>query len=649
MTRRISVFLLAIVFALSACAPGKGLLKGEEGVEAQLPEEEKKFVLPLPPPPKAVKKPPRAAPLRIEEIEDEKYIILNFENTDIQTIISTFGELMGINYILTPGITGNVTVQSYNKFPIADMFQIFQTLLEINGLTAVKEGSFYKIIPIDSAKQQPLEVGKGRLDEVHLDASFVTQLIPLENVKASETANILRNLMPRGTDLIVYEPANMLIVTAQPPTLAKFMKIIEALDLAEMESESIRTFVYYVENGKAETLEGILKTVYSEKKSSRGKTAAAPAVPQRRTRTTRTTSSQAQTLPGTLGEITVTAYEDINALIIKCSSRTYLSLLEVLKKIDVPPKQVLIEVLIAEIRLEDASQYGLQWLVKSDRGDTFGFTSANVENPPIITTEHPGSGSGIFSAVVSGLSGNAQYNYVISAAASATNIKVLASPHILVMDNQEAEIKTGKEIPTATSTTESTEGTTTSSQIEYKTVGTILTVTPHITEKGRVSMKLAIEKSDTGKSTTLGSGTYPDFTTNKATTYAVVDNGHTLIIAGLIEESKDKSRTGIPFLSRIPILGYLFGYSEDKTERNELIVMVTPHVISNQDEADELTRSFKNKVRTINKAIKEMDSQNKKYEEKEAGEDEEEEPGEEETPKEESLSEPSAENPDSPI
>jgi general secretion pathway protein D len=616
MTKRGMAAILAAALLLTACAPTRDLMKKTDEEEIAPPEAP--FV--LPPPPSALRAPgaaPHLEPLRIEETATEKYIILNFENTDIQTIIATFGELLGINYILTPGITGAVTVQSYRKFPVSETFQIFQTLLEINGLTAIEDGEFYRIIPIDSAKQQPLNVAKGREASLRLDSSFMTQLIPLQNVKAADTANILRALMPRGTDVIVYEPANMLIVTAQPPTLAKFMKIIEALDISEAESEAIRTFVYYVENGKAEKLSEILKAVYTDGTVKATKETAVSTTTAQRTTTARptiptrptiaTTSVAASDLPGDLGGVTITAYDDINALIIKATPRTYLSLLEVLKKIDVPPRQVLIEVVIAEMTLSDSSQYGVEWLAKSDRGDTFGFTSTTVESPPVITTSHPGSTGGLFASVVSGVIGSTEYSTVISALEATTRFKVLARPQILAMDNQDAEIKIGKEIPTATSTTESSEGLSTSSQIEYKTVGTILSVTPHITEKGNVSMKLSVEKSDTGSTTTLGSGTYPDFSTNKATTSAVIRDGHTLVIAGLIEEKASRERSGIPWLSKLPFIGYAFGNTDEKTDRVELILMVTPHVLTNQDEADKVAEKYKDRVRVIHGSIRKLD------------------------------------------
>lgn len=608
MLKRLSA-IIAVLLVFS-CAPKKEVVKQEV-----IPPE--KLILPelitkLEPP-----KEKKVEPVRIEEEEGKegKYIILNFDGADIETVIASFGELLEINYILTPGIAGKVTIQSYRKFPLKDLNKIFQTILEINGLTAVKDGAFYRIVPIDTARMQPLEIEKGKEVFIQLDESFITQLIPLEYVKASEAANLLRSLSPRGTDIIVYEPSNLLIVTALPHTLVKFMKILEAVDISDVAGESMRTFVYYVENGEAKKLAEILKALYAEKKGII-MPALVPQTPRPGTITPISITQVTEGLPGTVGEITITAYEDINALIIQCTPRSFLALLEVLKKIDIPVKQVLIEVLIAEITLGDETKFGLEWLIKSQTGDTIGLNFGSVTVPPTI----PGHPSGIFAAVVSGSMDTALFNYVIGAISTTSKFNVLASPHILTTDNKEASIHIGTKTPIATSVTQqvTAAGTTTpqtTANVEYKDVGTILIVKPHITEKNRVTLDITQEVSQPGTDTDIASLKYASFDTRKIKTTAVVQSGHTLILGGIIRESTKQTRTGIPFLSKIPILGYLFSSTTDTKTRTELILMVTPYVISNQDEADVLTKDFQNRIKTIQKRLEE-EKRKRKAEEK---------------------------------
>ena len=430
---RATALFLAFAFLLFSCAPRQAVKKPAPVLPAPAPGQEE-LKLPEPPGQQQQTEKKEEEPVRIEKGEKEDYIVLNFDNADLETVISTFGELLKVNYLLAPGITGKVTIQSYKKFPVKDLFRIFQNILELNGLTAVKDGPLYKIVPIDTAKQQPIPVEKGKGQKVVLDSGFVTQIIPLDYVKAGDIANILRTLMPRGTDLIIYEPANLLIVTALPETLARFMKIIEALDVSDTERESVKTFVYYVENGEAKKLADILKSIYPEKKETGGLPAPRTAIiPQRGVG-----GQGIQALPGEIGEMTVTAYDDINALVIKTTPRAYLSVLELLKRLDVPAKQVLIEVLVAEVTLSDSSQFGIEWLLNRTTGrPTYGggFTqgaSVNLDKTnPLGAAPTATPQVGLFTATLMDKIGSINLASALNALASQSKLNVIASPHIL--------------------------------------------------------------------------------------------------------------------------------------------------------------------------------------------------------------------------
>lgn len=603
----------------AACAPGKAVKK--EAPLAAAGEEE--LILPEPPSKKPSEVKPAAKPeqMWIEKVDEEQYIVLNFENAELDTVIATFGELLNINYLLSPGLSGKVTIQSYKKFPMKDLFRIFQSILEINGLTAVEDGSLYRIVPIDTARMQPLEVERGRETKLVLNAGFITQLVPLEYVNVTEIANILRQLAPRGTDIIIYEPANILIITALPQSLAKFMKVIEAIDVSETERETMRTFVYHVENGEAKKLEGIIKSIYPEKKEAARPAQTQPTTGQLR-RTTAPVAQSPEALPAEIGEIAVTAYEDINALIIKATPKTYLALLELLKKIDVQAKQVLIEVLVAEVTLTDKSRFGVDWLFRNvntvkNLNLEGGLTPITTTGPVAPVRQAPLSG------LITGTINSAELTAAINVLASETKLNVLASPHILAMDNKEAKIEIGDERPVATGqVVQQPSGSTAgefqvSSQIQYKTVGKILTVTPHITEKGRVNLKVLVEVSQVSPTqATVGSSQFDAFSTRKVSTHAVVDSERTLLIGGLLSEDKTHTRTGIPFLSKIPLLGYLFSNTEDTQIKTELVIMVTPRVISNQEDADELMAQFKERIKLIRSDLNRIQKKEKKKDEK---------------------------------
>ncbi len=620
-----------IILFVSACGP-KQAVKPDETVVVPPSAEELK--LPDVQPPMDAKddkkKPEKTA---AEKKQDEQYVMLNFENADIETVVSTISDMLKINYILAPGVTGKITIQSHNKIPVSELFSTFQTVLEFNGFTAVKEGSFYRIVPIDTAKQQPVQMHTSKTPALSKDSSFVTQQIPLEYVKANDVANLVRNLMPRGTDIIVYEPSNMLIVTSLPSGIIKLLKLLESIDIPSTERDSVKTFIYHVENGEAKKLAEVLKNLYGKKSGTTTPTPVRPAqptpppvaVPRPRTPAAATAAPVSATIQADIlsaeleGDVLIEAYDDINALIIKSSPRAYLVLLETLKKIDIQPKQVLIEVLIAEISLNDETKLGLEWLLKTSihaENRDFDVLAGNAQKPTtyfettVTGTTATTNLAKFVPVVAAGLFANVidpkRFNILINAAATNGNVNVLASPHILALDNKEAKIEIADEVPVATSITDATAGSTagtSTSQVQYKSAGTILTVTPHINEKKQVTLKIVQEVSELGDSVQVGTGSFQGFKTRKASTTAIVQDGHTLVIGGILTERAEQSRTGIPFLSKIPILGYLFGTTTDSVRKKELILMVTPHVVANHEEADALTAEYKGRVKELRKRI----------------------------------------------
>ncbi len=625
--KRLLVVLIAVSLTLScATAPEKKA----EPLKRQIPPSESKpeEKLSLPAPPEEKKAPeelPRPSttsptrPLLVEETGQEKYVVINFEDADIKTVVSNISELLGINYVLSPKVSGKITVQTYRRFPLRDLFEVFQSILEMNGLTAVKEGSFYRIVPLSKGKSLTSEVRTGRTPPVSLDSGFVTQIIPIQYVKARDAANILRRLMPVGTDIIVYEPSNLLIVTARPRAILKVMKILEAVDLPPSETENIRTFVYYVENGEAKKLAQVLKEIYKPQKTQRILSQNRPRTIKVRPKKTREVPPETTIVGGIQGqlhgEISITPYEDINALIIKASPSDYLTILQTLKKLDVPSKQVLIEVLIGEVTLTDEVRYGLEWMYQ--RGGDFTYTIQNVNLGEVGLFGSSDQGvlprqtSGL-TGLLTGTKGATTINAILNFLASKGALNVLASPHILALDNQEAKIEIGDEIPVATGLVQqpsTTTGATTlvsTGQIQYRTAGIILTVKPHITEKGKVKLKITQEFSSPGQTYKVANQDFQGFITRRAETTGIVEDGHSLLIGGLISTKKTKTRSGIPILSDIPILGALFGTTNEETVKTELIVIVTPHIISNQEEMDRALSQFQDRVRTITRSIDEF-------------------------------------------
>jgi general secretion pathway protein D len=181
---------------------------------------------------------------------------------------------------------------------------------------------------------------------------------------------------------------------------------------------------------------------------------------------------------------------------------------------------------------------------------------------------------------------------VINALASDSKAKLLASPHIMVSDNNEARIQVGKQVPIPTSETYGQIGVTPQRTIQYKDIGIILKVKPMINDSGLVNMEISQEISDYSIIKLYSNEDQIMLTKTEATTKLVVKDGQTIVIGGLIQETDKNTKSGLPWLLKIPILGYLFGNTTTDKDRTELVILLTPHIVKNQVDAASVTDRF---------------------------------------------------------
>jgi general secretion pathway protein D len=205
-----------------------------------------------------------------------------------------------------------------------------------------------------------------------------------------------------------------------------------------------------------------------------------------------------------------------------------------------------------------------------------------------------------------------RFSAAISAAAIDNRLRVISSPHILASNNKEAKIQIGAEEPILTNTYTGTNSSSdvVTGTIEYKDIGIILTVTPRISDAGMTTLDIQIEDSKV-EETTIGSETnlltVPRFRKKTAKTTMSVAEGQMIVIGGLISESKAVGSSGVPFLSKIPVIGGLFGKQSNINIKTETILLMTPHIISDQTKAKSVTDEFQNKLKTIRKELEERD------------------------------------------
>ncbi len=423
-----------------------------------------------------------------------------------------------------------------------------------------------------------------------------------------------------GYQILTLDSMNaILVVTRWPEMLDLVDKWVTAMDhMGGDAGGGTGVFVYFVENGTAVELADILKQLYGgKKKETANKTQivapVAKASPsgkkdEKSEKASSPFGASGETGSGDLtGEVEIIPDETNNAIVFKASQRDYKVIKSVLKELDVVPRQVLINVVIAEVTLSDKIQYGVQWLMNNSFGDYEaqgswdGTESSSASRPFNQTLGNKSSFTyGIYSSADI-LAGSADaLKTLVSALDEDSSLNILSSPNIMAVDNKEAYIEVGEDVPTVTGTVTDSNGGVTNT-VQYQKTGIILTVTPHINSSGLVKMELSQEVSNAGS--VAGAGGNYSINTRKAETSLVVNDGQTILLGGLMERETDESDAGVPFLKDIPILGYLFKMAENKTTKTELIFLLTPHVVDSRDDADRVTREFAGKIESIKDII----------------------------------------------
>lgn len=406
---------------------------------------------------------------------------------------------------------------------------------------------------------------------------------------------------PDGLQIMSLKTINsLLVVTKWEEVLDVVGHWVAQLD-QEMSAKGTQVYVYFVQNGKAVDIADLLKQLYGGQPSeSKGKKEVIVE------REKKPATQQAVTHTGELSEdVEIIADEINNAILIKATQRDYDILAGVLREIDIVPRQVLIDVLIIDVSLKNDLEYGVQWFLKSrgiktGGGDMTGDIGLNKTDFGLAEDAMLGSDLAGFSAALFSSGG---LRALINLLASETEANIISAPNILAVDNHESTIEVTRDEPTISASQTSSESTSVTQTIQYRSVGIILKVTPLINESGLVTLEISQEVSNLLAQTNVEGISSPVFQTRRATTNLVVQDNQTIIIGGLMQTQQEHIHTGIPFLKNLPILGYLFGSKGYATNKTELLFAITPHVIHTREQADALTLEFSKKVKTIEKIL----------------------------------------------
>lgn len=617
-------------------------------------------------------------------------VVLNFSEASIKDILRTVGEITGENFIIAPGISARISIQSTKPIPRKDVFGIFESVLEVNGLAAVKAGSYYKIVPAPSAKQRWIGLSmETNSEKIPQGDGMMNLIVPIEFISANDMLQILKPMMSVYGNIVNNTKTNTLVITDISSNIKKSLELIKALDVDAFKKTNIaivpvtnvdvNTFykelsdvlgalgfgrdssqlsvvpierlnslvivspsselvtsvkewvermdkasstegtsihIYYVQNDKASNIKSMLDQLYTGKKSTPVSSSTTPTRPPGTTQPPHPVryDSASQLDSGHSGEIRIFLYEPSNALIIQSSSRDYQDIMNTVKELDRPPKQVLIDALIAEVKLDESTKYGIQWSALTGNVNlqqNTGIVSTIIGSPQAAITTPIGltapSGLSVFATDASKFFG------IIQALATKGLVDVLSNPHIVVKNYEKASINVGSDEPVATQATQTAVTGTTGliQNIEYRKTGVILTVAPQITDGGMVAMTIRQEVSDKSTDRTVGNAVYPSFTKREAETSIVAKDRETLVIGGLIQDKKERTESGIPLLSRIPWIGNLFKFTTISRGKTELVILLTPRVISNSFQAAEVTDDVKEKLEGLKEMLKKRFFDNK--------------------------------------
>ncbi len=408
-----------------------------------------------------------------------------------------------------------------------------------------------------------------------------------------------------GISVVPLERVNSLLLISKNADLVKStLNWVEELDVVPSQDRD-NIYIYNVRNSVASELAELVNALISEEtpakaasQSISAKTRDTKSVAQSPKSSSTKTSVKSKAPLSSLrfaGVPMLLADDDRNIILIRALPADYSRLVKLLERLDNLPRQVLVEVMIAEISLSDELELGVEWAFHnknkikvngSEYDQTFGTTLTKVA-------------SGFTYNV---LDSSGDIVGMLQALAGENNLTILSSPQVLVLNNESAKIDVGQEVPIVTTETYRDTTTTVTDSIdktvEYKNTGIIMQVTPKINYNGIIILDVDQEVSTAEENTTSGINS-PIIAKRQVTTKMAVKDGQSILIGGLIRNENNAIESGVPLLMDIPLLGYLFKYKKDKTTRRELLIMITPHVIETEDVLDQYIREFKEKIKGL--------------------------------------------------
>lgn len=616
----------------------------------------------------------------------EKTWKINLKDADISALVSEMAEITGKNFVVDPRLKGNVTVISTREMSASELYELFQSVLSINGFAAVPSGPVVKILPDTNARQSGVRVDSGsyrdgeelvtrvvilqqanatellaalrpmmpqfahmasvpgnnalvisdRASNVEAMVAIIRDLddgekddaieiIPVKNGKASDLLNILETMesgAPAVTKnggqsgkvrLVVDERTNRLLVRGDRALRDRVRAVIQSLDSApDMNDDQVKVYRLKFASARqvAEVLKGVLTT---DSKRSSSSSTVSTASGTTGSDSSSSPRSGASTTTITVEGASLIADETQNALIVRAKPTQLRQIESVLDDLDKRRAQVLIQAAIVEVSGSNAEQLGVQWAAGNPQAGVgvVNFNNAGASLTSLATAfatndfTQAGLGNGAaFGLGTSRTNANGDrsfYGALIQALNSVTDANLLSTPSIMTLDNQEAKIVVGQNVPFITGST-GTSGSGVSNPfttIERQDVGITLKVTPTITDGGTVRLDVQQEVSSVVPS--VDGIQSSDIITNKRSieTSILADDGQTIVLGGLVQDDVTKSVSKVPFLGDIPGIGVLFRSTSDTRTKRNLLVFLQPTIVRSSIQAATITQRQYGAVRRV--------------------------------------------------
>lgn len=553
----------------------------------------------------------------------------NFKGTDIHEFINTVSKNLGKTIILDDSVKGKVTVRSYEQLNAKEYYQFFLNVLDVYGYAVIgMPNNVLKVIPAKEGKRATLT----QLSTAAEGDELVMRIVPLRNTAAKDIAPLLRQLNDSiGVGNVAhYESGNALLITGRADVVNGLVELAREMDHDDQTAvESIA-----LEHASAPEIVRIITTLLRDDgKSKSGAAANTQVVADERTNTvlvsgdgvmqdylrdlieqldqekasqgntkvirlkyakaaslvevlTGVSASLQNEKPSTAGaavsvikNVVIKADEQTNALIISAAPDVMRDLEAVIEQLDVRRAQVLVEAVIVEMQDADGLNFGIQWANKYAGGTQFANAQAQ------IAPGFKGGMSEVFknaNGLVTGFySGN--WAGLLTAISSTSQNNILATPSIVTLDNEDAEFSVGQDVPILTGS-QTTNSDNVFNTVSRKTVGIKLKVKPQINKGQSVLLQIEQEVSSVAENSSVDKdnlgATFNIRTVNNA---VLVESGETVVVGGLLDKSQSDSKSAVPYLSRIPLLGALFRSTAHKDNKRNLILFIRPTIIRSAD------------------------------------------------------------------